>query len=249
MKLLIPEAKRVALKSYSLWANYIGIAVLIVPEAIYWQWQIDLNPRTLWFLGVGLILFGTVGRLIVQPGHRSWVRVLILGLLIGGLLAVGVKSVAAQHVTDAQFAAVAVPLVGRWEGKRNQAYLDTIAQPPVWTICYGETRGVKQGDYYSDRQCADKLGTALLEYRIGLHRAFTAETITHRLTPARDAAYVSLAYNAGIYAISRSTATRRLNAGDIAGGCQAIGWWNRSGGRVIRGLANRRADEVAMCLE
>ena len=87
-----------------------------------------------------------------------------------------------------------------------------------------------------------------MTYRDGLHEYFTRETKGSRLTPERDAAYVSLAYNAGIRGIGRSTATRRLNDGDIVGGCKAIGWWNKAGQRVVRGLVNRRADEVQLCL-
>ena len=216
---LIPEARRVAWRSYSMWANYLGLAALIVPEAIYWRWGIDMNPRTLWFAGVALILFGTLGRLIAQPGNRSWLRIIVLAVFTLTLIGLIVSPAIAQPVTEAQFKRVAVPLVAKWEGKSNTAYLDRIASPPVWTVCYGETRGVQAGDSYTDQECADMLGMALVDYRNGLHEAFTPETIA-----------------------------RRLNTGNIRGGCEAIGWWNKAGGRVIRGLANRRADEVALCL-
>ena len=32
---MIPDAKTVALKSYSMWANYFGIAAIMAPDAIY----------------------------------------------------------------------------------------------------------------------------------------------------------------------------------------------------------------------
>lgn len=143
---------------------------------------------------------------------------------------------------------VLVPLVARWEGKENTAYYDTIASPAVWTVCYGETRGVKRGNRYTDAECASMLERGLVTYRDGLHAYFTPETKAGRLTPERDAAYVSLAYNVGIRGAGRSTATRRLNAGDIAGGCKALTWWNRAGSRVVRGLVNRRADEYRLCM-
>jgi len=152
------------------------------------------------------------------------------------------------NTTEAATMRVLVPLVAKWEGKKNTAYLDTIASPAVWTVCYGETRGVGQGDTYTDAQCSAMLERGLGQFRDGLHGYFTRETRDLRLTPERDAAYVSLAYNAGIYGIGKSTATRRLNAGDIAGGCAALGWWNKSGGRIVRGLVNRRADETRLCM-
>lgn len=142
-------------------------------------------------------------------------------------------------------ARVAVPLIAKWEGKRNQAYQDIIG---VWTICYGSTRGVQPGDFKTDEECLELLRAEVHEYREGLHRYFTDETRNTRLTPERDAAYTSLSYNVGIGGAGKSTAVRRLNNGDIRGGCQALGWWNKAGGRVVRGLVNRRAEETELCL-
>jgi len=189
----------------------------------------------------------------------------LLGLAV---IFAGAMSVAPQATpaTDAptwdQTVEVLVPLVTRWEGTGPtvpceesaegicaRAYLDTIAEPDVWTVCYGDTDGVTPNELRPIEDCRVQLGDNLQRYRDGLHGYFTEETIADRLTPERDAAYTSLAYNVGIAGAGRSTATRRLNAGDVRGGCNAIGWWNRAGGRVIRGLVNRRADEVALCLE
>jgi len=142
----------------------------------------------------------------------------------------------------------------KWEGEHrcddnpalHCAYLDLVGVP---TACFGETQGIKLGDRFTDRQCSQMLKRRLAEdYRAGLHRYFTAETKAERLTAHRDAAYVSLAYNVGIRGAGRSTATRRLNAGDVVGGCKALGWWNKAGGRIVRGLVNRRSEEVALCL-
>jgi lysozyme len=222
---LIPHAKTVAVKSYSMWSIYLGIVCLILPEAIFYLFGRDTNPHLWWWAALGLLIFGAAGRLIDQTTDTTKLRSSgIVGFLV-----------------------VAVPLVAQWEGSSNKAYLDRIASPPVWTICHGETRGVKAGDYRTDAECREMLKAGLVEYRAGLHVYFTPETKAKRLTSERDAAYVSLAWNVGIAGAGRSTATRRLNAGDIAGGCEAIGWWNRAGGRVVRGLANRRADEVRLC--
>ena len=154
-----------------------------------------------------------------------------------------------SSTTEAATMMVAVPLVAKWEGLRTTAYLDTIASPPVWTVCYGETEGVQPREVRTVEECEAGLRRGLVRYRNGLHAYFQPVTIAERLTPQRDAAFVSLSYNAGIAGIGGSTATRRLNAGDIAGACEAIGWWNKAGGRVIRGLVNRRAEEKALCRE
>jgi len=139
----------------------------------------------------------------------------------------------------------AVPLVARWEGLRTTAYLDTIAQPPVWTICYGETQNVQPGETRSEEECEQGLRDGLEEYWRGWRPALTITA----LAPQTDAAFTSLSWNIGTGGVRRSTALRRLNAGDVAGGCEALTWWNRAGGRVIRGLVNRRADEYRLCME
>lgn len=69
--MLITDARKVALTSYSAWANYLGLIALIAPEVIYYFTGLDTNPRVWWSMGVFLILAGTVGRFISQPGS-SW---------------------------------------------------------------------------------------------------------------------------------------------------------------------------------
>ena len=242
------DARRQAMLSYSFWAQVLGLFVLIVPEALYGFWGIETNPYFLWWLAVGLLMFGIIGRLMAQT-RSAWIsllRIAAVAVLLA-LLALIAPKVHASTTLDATMR-VAIPLVGKWEGKRNHAYLDTIASPPVWTVCYGETRGVKKGDYYTDTQCTAMLRRGLEQFHASLRRYFTVDTIRNRLPATRDAAYLSLAYNAGVAAIGNSTAVRRLNAGDIRGGCEALTWWNKSGGRVVRGLVNRRAEEYRLCL-
>ncbi|NRB18312.1 MAG: lysozyme [Rhodobacteraceae bacterium] len=170
---------------------------------------------------------------------------LIIYGIVGRLRDQGIDQSKLRSSGVAAFLAVALPLIGTWEGQRNHAYLDMVGVP---TICFGHTKGVQLGDYLSDTQCADLLEAEALEYREGLHSYYSAATKLHRLPPERDAAYVSLAYNVGVRGAGRSTATRRLNAGDIAGGCQALTWWNKAGGRVVRGLVRRRSDEYRLCM-
>lgn len=63
---MIPNAKRIALRSYSLWANYIGIICLIAPEAIYTITGRDTNPQIWWYSGLALIVLSIIGRLVNQ---------------------------------------------------------------------------------------------------------------------------------------------------------------------------------------
>lgn len=250
----VDNAKNIVLKSFSMWANYLGLAALVLPELIYWIWQIDTNPRIWWIIGIVLILAGSIGRLINQNITRTPGSVMALALIMGMSLLpswmqndvqVSEASQNTSSYTQTEFNEVALPLIGKWEGLRTKAYKDIVG---VWTVCYGETKGVRPGDSYTKSQCRDMLAREVLDYRKRWHAYLTQETIQHRLHASRDAAFTSLAYNVGVSAAGKSTATRRLNNGNIEGACQAISWWNKAGQRVIRGLVNRRAEEVSLCL-
>lgn len=242
-----------ALCSYTALAFHALAAITLAPDLIYLATGIDTNPRVWSFLQLWTILLGIVGRLISQPREGALRRRIILAAVLLGTIIVAAQAMA--QTTARQTMQVLVPHVIKWEGAHrctdaplmHCAYLDIVGVP---TACFGETQGIKLGDRFTDRQCRKMLDRRLSDdYRAGLHRYFTPVTIATRLTPKRDAAYVSLAYNVGIRGAGRSTATRRLNAGDIAGGCQALTWWNKAGGRMVRGLVRRRSAEYTLCME
>lgn len=175
----------------------------------------------------------------------------VFALLVALLLAFPAAPMGVSPAPDvaapagATFDEIAVDLIGRWEGKRNAAYQDIVG---VWTICYGHTRTAEPGQVKTDAECEALLLYEIKDYQSRLYPAFTPETIANRLPATRAAAYVSLAYNVGVHGASRSTAVRRLNRGDVVGGCSALTWWNRAGKRVVRGLVNRRAEEYKLCM-
>lgn len=136
--------------------------------------------------------------------------------------------------------ALAIPLIARWEGAELRAYPDIVG---VWTICYGETRGVKPGDTATLADCQARLAVAVGEYEAGIRKCLPA-----RLPDPTRAAFVSAAYNIGTGAFCRSSMSRRALAGDLRGACDALMLWNRAGGREVRGLTDRRAAERALCL-
>lgn len=282
---LIPDWRKIALQSYSMWSIYLGLLCLVLPNMLWGVFTIESDPYLQGWAALILFVGGAVGRLVDQARSGRWGRWLFLGTLTVGALLVAMSlggavveditlpdaervgatdrqailipamgdrvtvtpasAIADMPVDDAAFLVVAVPFVGKWEGLRLTAYRDIVG---VLTVCYGETKGVRPGDVYSKAQCDAMLAHELIAYRRGWHGYLSDETRTTRLPVHRDVAYTSLAYNVGVAAAGKSTATRRLNAGDIEGGCEAIGWWNKAGGRVVRGLVNRRAEDVALCL-
>ena len=244
--------REIIARSYSAWAFYALAVITLMPDLIYMIAEIDTNPVVWSVLQIWVIILGIFGRLALQPRGSSGRRALIVGAVLVGSLIFAVQAMA--QTTERQTMRVLEPLVIHWEGEHrckdapqmHCAYLDIVNVP---TICFGETKGVRVGQRATHADCLARLRKRLAgDFRNGLHRHFTATTKLSRLTPHRDAAYVSLAYNVGIKGAGRSTATRRLNRGDIKGGCAALSWWNKAGGRVVRGLVNRRAEEVALCL-
>lgn len=148
------------------------------------------------------------------------------------------------------FEEMAFVLIARWEGKKNYAYFDIVGVP---TICYGHTRTVTASMVHakvtwSDARCKQLLIDEIAEYRREVKKYMSKETLRSRLPVTRDVAFTSLAFNIGWGAVSRSTALRRLNAGDIQGSCEAITWFNKAGGYKVRGLVLRRTSEYKLCI-
>ena len=140
--------------------------------------------------------------------------------------------------------ALAVNFIGGWEGSETTAYWDHFGQ--VWTVCSGETRGVGQGDSYSQAECDAMLANGILDFERQLDACLTDEDA---IPVNAKIAFVSWTYNVGAGAACGSTLVRKANAGDLDGACRELPRWNRAGGQVIRGLSNRRGAERAMCLD
>ena len=139
--------------------------------------------------------------------------------------------------------ALATPFIIDWEGKRNFAYLDRIANPPVWTVCYGQT-GPKafNGAYYTDKQCED-----MLMQEVGEFYQRIAACVKPDVPVSVQASLLELAYNVGSGAVCNSTAMRKANAGDYDGACAELDRWVNSGGERVKGLVNRRNASQEMC--
>lgn len=134
--------------------------------------------------------------------------------------------------------------IAKFEGFVGHVYSDAVG---VETIGYGETRRdiIEQ---YRSRGISEPDALALLRQRVQQFADAVESSITNReaLTADRHAAFTSLAYNIGVGSFSGSTACRRFNEGDLAGACEALGWWDKAGGAVLAGLARRRGEEMAL---
>lgn len=129
----------------------------------------------------------------------------------------------------------------RLEGLRLKAYQDTGG---VWTIGYGSTKGIKPTDVWT----LERAEQALLEDLEGHELAVDEACYVLPTQPQFDA-MVLLCYNIGITGFRRSTVLKAHNRGDVVAASKAFGLWNKDNGKVIPGLAVRRAFEAAMYLE
>lgn len=138
---------------------------------------------------------------------------------------------------------IAVPM----EGLRRFAYYDP---PGVLTVCYGSTTDVVKGKEYSLEECKRRLDNDML------NAVLTVERCVPGLPDNVLAAFGDAVYNLGPKIAcdkSKSTAARKLAAGDIEGACKELPKWNKAwvGGVLIPlpGLTKRRNWEMNVCLE
>lgn len=127
----------------------------------------------------------------------------------------------------------------------NEDYTDRAVIPipgDVPTLGFGTTDGVHMGDRITPPKALERALQDTSKFEGALKRCVTAPLHQYEY----DAA-MSLAYNIGATAFCGSTVVKRFNAGDYAGACAAFEMWNKAGGKVIRGLVNRRARERAQC--
>ena len=145
-------------------------------------------------------------------------------------------------------------LIKRFEGCARmrsdgliEAYPDPGTGAEPWTIGWGATGAdrfhggrIRAGSVWTQAQCDQRLAEDLVRYAAEVARAIGAAPTTQ----GQFDALVSFHYNTG--AIARATLTKRHIARDYAGAAAEFARWNKAGGRVLRGLARRRAAEAEL---
>ena len=127
-------------------------------------------------------------------------------------------------------------LIKHFEGCELKAYL---CPAGVWTIGYGHTKGVKEGDVITAEEANEMLLAELDEYE-----GYVNNLVEVELNQNQFDAMVSWVYNLGGGNLKASTLLKVLNAGDYDGVPAQMLRWNKAGGKVLEGLTRRRQAEA-----
>ncbi len=141
-----------------------------------------------------------------------------------------------MHISDR-----GVELVAKYEGCRLEAYK---CPAGVWTIGYGHTAGVKEGDTLTSEEAAKSLlKEDLAKYAGYVNACVKKGVIGFTLNQNQFDALTSFCYNCG-----HGSLEKLVNGRDAATVADKLLLYNKGGGKVLPGLARRREEERELFL-
>jgi lysozyme len=136
-------------------------------------------------------------------------------------------------------------LIKSFEGIKLKAYQD---QKGVWTIGYGHTGGVKEGDKISKAQAL-----VLLDKDLDRFEDAVCRLVKVKLTQNQFDALVSFAYNCGEGNLEKSTLLEYVNQKRFASAAEQFQNWNKIRIKGVltpsKGLTRRRKAEKALFIK
>jgi len=115
----------------------------------------------------------------------------------------------------------------------------------VPTIGHGSTgKHVKIGDVITRERAQELLLEDLVRFEACVNRQ-----VKVRITQNQYDACVCFAFNLGCTAFRASTLLKRINARRFQEAADQFPRWNKAGGKVVRGLTNRRNSERDLFLK
>lgn len=141
-------------------------------------------------------------------------------------------------------------LIKEFEGLRLNAYQDSVGK---WTIGYGHTAGVREGD-----QCTEVVAAAWLASDVADAERIVNDNVWPKLNQAQFDGIVSFVYNVGpgragvkdgfivLKNGKPSTLLKCLRDGDYHGAADQFQYWANAGGQKLAGLVRRRDAEKAL---
>ena len=129
-------------------------------------------------------------------------------------------------------------LIKKFEGCKLEAYK---CPAGVWSIGFGFTKDVKEGDVWSQTHAEEMLEIELEEYE-----GYINDLVDVPLEQHQFDALVAWVYNLGAGNLISSTLLMKLNAGSYEDVPHEIQRWNKAGGEVLEGLVRRRKAEALL---
>jgi len=126
-------------------------------------------------------------------------------------------------------------LIKKFEGCELEAYQ---CSANVWTIGYGHTQGIKEGDV-----CTQEDADRMLEEDLEEFEGYVQEAVNVPLEQHEFDALVAWTYNLGPSNLRSSTMLKRLNDSNFDQVPSEMRRWNKAGGKVLDGLVRRREAE------
>ena len=134
-----------------------------------------------------------------------------------------------------------VNMIKHHEGFVRKPYQDPIG---LWTVGVGHLIGdgkklpKEWNKEFTDEEVDNILCEDLERFEIGIQRLTKVS-----LTQSQFDALVSFSFNVGLGNFQSSTLRSKLNRGDYEGASNEFPKWRKAGGKILKGLVKRRADE------
>ena len=134
-----------------------------------------------------------------------------------------------------------INMIKHHEGFVRKPYQDPIG---LWTVGVGHLIGdgkklpKEWNKEFTDEEVDNILCEDLERFEIGIQRLTKVP-----LTQSQFDALVSFSFNVGLGNFQSSTLRSKLNRGDYEGASNEFPKWRKAGGKILKGLVRRRADE------
>ena len=129
-------------------------------------------------------------------------------------------------------------LIKKFEGCELEAYKCAAG---VWTIGYGSTKDVKEGDTITQKEAEE-----LLIKDVEVFEKAVNDAVERSLVQCQFDALVSWTFNLGVSSLNSSTMLKKLNNQEYDEVVPQMKRWNKAGGKVLQGLIRRREAEALL---
>ena len=134
-------------------------------------------------------------------------------------------------------------LIKEFEGCKLEAYK---CPAGIWTIGYGQTKGIKEGMTWTQQQAEENLLKTCMET---ITEVINASPILEFESINKQAAIADFVYNLGITNYNKSKLKLRVNQKNWISAITEIKKWNKSNGDILPGLVKRRQCEADLLIK